>query len=131
MKILSVLLSTALSTTAAFAQSRSSEIAFVSNSADGTVALLDVATRSIIGRININPARAKASGPGSANYVQDTDVSPDGKTLYVSRGYLGDVVAFDIVTKELLWRAPLNTGRADHMTLSRDGRTLFVSAMFD
>lgn len=110
---------------------QSPEIALVANSADGTVALVNLATRSIAGRININPAGTKASGPGAANYVQDTDVSPDGRTLYVSRGYLGDVAAFDIASGKLLWVAPLNTGRADHMTLTADGRSLFVSAMFD
>jgi DNA-binding beta-propeller fold protein YncE len=79
----------------------------------------------------VNPAKTHASGPGSPNYAQDTDLSPDGKTLYVSRGYLGDVAAFDLASGKLLWRAPLNTGRADHMTISRDGKYLFVSAMLD
>lgn len=113
------------------AQPESVEIALVANSQDATVALLDVATRSIIGRIDVNPARVKASGPGAPNYAQDTDVSPDGKTLYVSRAYMGDVAAFDMVTGRLLWETPLSTGRADHMTLTPDGRSLFVSAMLD
>jgi hypothetical protein len=30
-----------------------------------------------------------------------------------------------------LWKRSLNTGRADHMTLTPDGRSLFVSAMMD
>ena len=113
------------------AQSRTVEVAFIANSADATVALLDVASLSIIGKIDVNPTRTKATGPGAANYVQDTDVSPDGKTLYVSRAYLGDVAAFDLATGKQLWATSLNTGRADHMTMSRDGRSLFVSAMFD
>lgn len=113
------------------AQSASVEIAFVANSQDATIALLDVATRLIIGRIDVNPARVKASGPGAPNYAQDTDVSPDGRTLYVSRAYMGDVAAFDMVSGKLLWNTPLNTGRADHMTITRDGRSLFVSAMLD
>ena len=58
-------------------------------------------------------------------------MSPDGRTLYVSRGYLGDVAAFDIASGRLLWQRSLNTGRADHMTLTPDGRSLFVSAMLD
>ena len=107
------------------------EIAFIANSGEGTIALLDVATRSIIGKLDINPARTRATGPGAANYAQDTDISPDGRTLYVSRAYLGDVAAFDIGSGKLLWTAPLNTGRADHMTISRDGAHLFVSAMLD
>jgi len=109
----------------------STEIAFVANAEAATVALLDVATRSILGSINVNPAKATASGPGKPNFAQDTDVSPDGKTLYVSRGYLGDVAAFDIPSGRLLWQQSLNTGRSDHMTLTRDGRWLFVSALMD
>jgi DNA-binding beta-propeller fold protein YncE len=107
------------------------EVSLIANSSDATIALLDVATRSIIGKIDVNPSRVKASGPGAANYAQDTDVSPDGKTLYVSRAYMGDVAAFDLATGRLLWSTSLNTGRADHMTLTRDGRSLFISAMLD
>jgi hypothetical protein len=107
------------------------EIAFVANAKEATVVLLNTATRAIVGRIDVNPARVKATGPGSPNYAQDTDVSPDGKTIYVSRGYVGDVAAFDIASGKMLWATPLNTGRADHMTISHDGRYLFVSAMLD
>ena len=107
------------------------ELALVANAEAGTVALVDVATRALVGTIDVNPARSKSEGPGAPNYAQDTDVSPDGRTLYVSRGYLGDVAAFDIASARLLWRRPLNTGRADHMTLSPDGQNLFVSAMLD
>ena len=70
-------------------------------------------------------------GAGAPNYAQDTDVSPDGRTLYVSRGYLGDVAAFDLASGRLLWQRSLNTGRADHMTITPDGRSLFVSALMD
>lgn len=107
------------------------EIAFIANGQDGTVTLLDVRARAVIGAIDVNPAHAVGDGPGARNYAQDTDVSPDGRTLYVSRGYLGDVAAFDIASGRLLWRCPLETGRADHMTLTADGRYLFVSAMMD
>ena len=53
-------------------------------------------------------------------YAQDTDISPDGRTLYVLRGYVGDVAAFDIASRRMLWNRPLNTSRADHLTLTRD-----------
>jgi DNA-binding beta-propeller fold protein YncE len=121
----------ALSARLPAAQSSSVEIAFVANSYDATIALVDVATRTIIGKIDVNPLRATATGPGAPNYAQDTDLSPDGKTLYVSRAYMGDVAAFDMASGKLLWSAPLDTGRADHMTISRDGANLFVSAMLD
>ena len=111
--------------------SGSVEIAFVANSQDATIALLDVARRTIVGRIDVNPARVNASGPGAPNYAQDSHVSPEGKTLFVSRGYVGDVAAFDIASGKLLWNTSLNTGRADHMTVSPDGHSIFVSAMLD
>jgi DNA-binding beta-propeller fold protein YncE len=112
-------------------QPPSIEIALVANAQAGTVALVDVASRSVLGAIDVNPARVKSQGPGVPNYAQDTDVSPDGRTLYVSRGYLGDVAAFDIASGRLLWQRSLDTGRADHMTLTPDGRSLFVSALPD
>ena len=113
------------------AQTASVEIALVANAEAGTVALLDIASRSVLGSIDVNPAQGKSLGPGAPNFAQDTDVSPDGRTLYVSRGYLGDVAAFDIASGRLVWQRALNTGRADHMTLTPDGRSLFVSALMD
>jgi DNA-binding beta-propeller fold protein YncE len=107
------------------------EIAFVANAEAGTVALVDVASRSTIGVLDINPARTERKGPGATNYAQDTDVSPDGRTIYISRGYLGDVAAFDLSSGKMLWQRSLNTGRADHMTITKDGRSLFVSALMD
>src|SRR5688572_13184402 len=127
----SILAAAALvSATPAHALKTIQEIAFVANAEDGTVSLVDIATRKEVGRIDVNPAKAKpATTAGTPNFAQDTDVSPDGRTLYVSRGYLGDVAAFDIATGKLLWRTPVDPERADHMTLSKDGRSLFVSAL--
>ena len=116
---------------AARTQQPSLEIALVANSQAATVALVDVRSRALVGTIDVNPTHAKAEGPGAPNYAQDTDVSPDGRTLYVSRGYVGDVAAFDIASGRLRWQRSLNTGRADHMTLTPDGTHLFVSAMMD
>ena len=66
---------------------------------------------------------------GGKNYAQDQDVSPDGRTLYVSRGHRGDVAALDIATGRLLWKQPIPGLRSDHMTISQDGRRLYVSAL--
>ncbi len=118
-------------TAPAQAESDSVEVAFVANAEGASVALVDVAGRSVIGIVDVNPARVKSAGPGAPNYAQDSDLSPDGRTLYVSRGYVGDVAAFDVASGRLLWSRPLNTMRADHMTLTRDGRELFVSALVD
>jgi DNA-binding beta-propeller fold protein YncE len=120
-----------LSVSAAQTSADLTEIAFVANAEAGTVALVDVASRSVIGVLDINPARAERKGPGATNYAQDTDVSPDGRTIYVSRGYLGDVAAFDLSSAKLLWQRSLDTGRADHMTITKDGRSVFVSALMD
>lgn len=120
-----------LSVSAAQTAPDRTEVAFVANAEAGTVGLVDVASRSIIGVLDINPALAERKGPGATNYAQDTDVSPDGRTIYVSRGYLGDVAAFDLSSAKMLWQRSLNTGRADHMTITADGRSLFVSALMD
>jgi DNA-binding beta-propeller fold protein YncE len=130
-RVLGVAAIVSLGVAATRAPQSTAEIALIANAEAGTVALLDVASRSILGAIDINPAHVKSTGPGRPNYAQDTDVSPDGRTLYVSRGYLGDVAAFDIASGKLLWQRSLNTGRADHMTITKDGRSLFVSAMMD
>jgi len=103
------------------------EIAFVANAEGATISLVDVAARKVVGEIDVNPAKAKQT-QSTPNFAQDTDVSPDGHTLYVSRGYLGDVAAFDIASGKLKWRTTVDPARSDHMTLSRDGRVIFVSA---
>ena len=120
-----------LSVSAAQTSADLTEIAFVANAEAGTVALVDVSSRSVIGILDINPARTERKGPGATNYAQDTDLSPDGHTIYVSRGYLGDVAAFDLSSAKMLWQRSLNTGRADHMTITKDGRSVFVSALMD
>ena len=56
-------------------------------------------------------------------------LSPDGATLYVSRGYLGDVAAFSLRTRKLRWRVQMPGLRADHLALSPDGRRLFVTSL--
>lgn len=107
------------------------EIALVANAEGATVSLLDVGQQKILGTIDINPEKRVVQRPGTPNYAQDTDVSPDGRTLYVARGYMGDVAAFDIATGKQLWVRNLDSGRADHMTLTADGKWLFVSVLFD
>jgi 6-phosphogluconolactonase (cycloisomerase 2 family) len=130
--------------TAAAPEGATREIAFIANSVGGTVSLLDVDAGTIVGEIDVLPDGKKVSlfrdweqamggqAAGEArgiNYAQDTDVSPDGKVLYVARGYIGDVAAFDIASGALLWRVPIGGNRADHMTLTHDGKRLFVSAL--
>jgi 6-phosphogluconolactonase (cycloisomerase 2 family) len=112
---------------AAQARPASREVAFVSNAEGATVSLVDVGARRVLGEIDVNPAKARQT-QATPNFAQDSDVSQDGRTLYVSRGYMGDVAAFDIASGKLIWRTAVDPARADHMTLSRDGRSLVVSA---
>jgi DNA-binding beta-propeller fold protein YncE len=120
------------------------ELAFVANAVAGTVSLLDLESLAVIKTLDITPD-GKQVGParnfsqwlaqgfiearGGLNFAQDTDLSRDGTVLFVSRGFLGDVAAFDVASGELLWRAPVAGFRADHMTISADGERLFVSTL--
>ena len=66
---------------------------------------------------------------GGVRYLDDFAVSPDGTTLYVSRGNLDDVAAFNLETHQELWvSAPVDGIHADHLALSPDGSQVVVSA---
>ncbi len=120
------------------------EIAFIANVVEGSVSLLDLGTYQLVDTLDVVPdgkrvglfrdplqwlAQPYLESKGGLNFVQDTDLSLDGRVLYVSRGYLGDVAAFDIASGGVLWRTPLSGMRADHMDISPDGRRLYVSAL--
>lgn len=126
------------------AQAGTREVAFVSNAVGGTVTLIDIAAAEVIGTLGIVPdgtrvgafrdpvqwiAQGEIESRGGKNYAQDSDVSPDGRVLYVSRGHLGDVAAFDIASGDLIWRRSVAGFRADHMDISPDGSRLFVAGM--
>ncbi len=121
------------------------EIAFVANAVGGTITLIDIAERTVVGQFSILPDGPRVgffrdplqwigqpvAEQNGLNYAQDTDLSPDGRVLYVARGFLADVAAFDVATGALMWRTPVGGFRADHMTISPNGRHLFVSALTD
>jgi YVTN family beta-propeller protein len=65
---------------------------------------------------------------GNPQLVDDMRVSPDGSVLYVSRPSMGDVAAFDLEGRQMLWRADVSGYRSDHLALSPDGSELIVSA---
>ncbi|MEX2195200.1 MAG: beta-propeller fold lactonase family protein [Thermoleophilaceae bacterium] len=130
----------------AAAQEPLRDVVFVANAEGGTVTVVDAETFEVVHEIDVLPDGPDATlgedAPlqalvgqrvvelaGGKNYAQDQDVSPDGRTLYVSRGHRGDVAAFDIASGRMLWKLPVNSLRADHMTLSGDGRRLYVSAL--
>jgi DNA-binding beta-propeller fold protein YncE len=116
-------------------------VLFVGNFGDGTVTLVATDTLEVLGRLNVIPDGDTPQDPHQAalypaivaakgvNFVQGLAVSPEARTLYVSRGYLGDVAAFDLTSGRLSWRLQTSSMRADHIALSADGRRLFVAAI--
>lgn len=124
------------------------EVVFVANAEGGTVTIVDAHTFRSLSEIDVLPdgedARPTEDDPvqalvgqrlaeaaGGDNFAQDQDLSPDGLTLYVSRGHRGDVAAFDLSTGGMRWKLSIPGFRADHMTLSPDGAYLYVSALTD
>jgi YVTN family beta-propeller protein len=124
-------------------------VVVVGNAFGGTVSFLDGSTYQNLGSMNIAPDRLTRkiliqlnpinligwnvvkSQKGGENYVDDVALSNDGKTLYVSRGILEDVAAFDIKTKQMKWRTDIGSFNSDHMAITPDGTKLFVSATTD
>ena len=121
------------------------DVVLVANAEGGTVSIVDARTFVVLRELNVlpdgreadaseNPAQALVGqriveAAGGTNFAQDQDISPDGRTLYVSRGHRGDVAAFDFDSGELRWKVPISGLRADHMTISPDGARLYVSAL--
>ena len=116
-------------------------VLFVGNLEAGTVSLIDAHSLRVLGKLNVIPDGSTPRDPSQAavypalvkakgvDYVQGLALSPSGRTLYVSRGYLGDVAAFDVASHRELWRLQVTSQRADHVALSSDGGRLFVSAL--
>ena len=135
---------TAVAFLALAGQAEARDVVFVANAEGGTVSVVDARSFTLLREINVLPDGPTADDPGQAvagqrlveaaggnNYAQDQDVSPDGRTLYVSRGHRGDVAAFELASGRQLWKRPIPGLRSDHMTISEDGRRLYVSALTD
>jgi YVTN family beta-propeller protein len=121
------------------------DVVAVGNSAAGTVSFVDARSFRNLGSINVIPdlqQRLDEMSPadrliyevvrqqaGGDKFADDAQLSPDGRTLYVSRGNLGDVAAFDLAGKRMLWRTKLEGYKADHAALSPDGTRFVVSAI--
>ncbi|AKJ32141.1 YncE family protein [Caldimonas brevitalea] len=122
------------------------DVLLVGNSEAGTVSVIDTAGYTNLGSVNAVPdlaQRLREMDPlrrivyetvkaqkGGDRYIDDLAASPDGRTLYVSRSSLADVVALDLAAPghPVRWRYPLPGLNADHMALSPDGSRVVVSA---
>jgi DNA-binding beta-propeller fold protein YncE len=120
------------------------DVVLVGNSVSGSVSFLDGHTFANLGSVNVIPdlaQRLAAMNPieraayalvrqqeGGDRFADDVYLSPDGRTLYVSRGNLDDVVAFDLASRTMRWRHQVAGFKADHAALSPDGTRLIVSA---
>ena len=126
----------------------SREVLVVSNNWDGTADFVDAQSFQRLLRLDIVPDRSERMaeiqsnpvryaeflgvralvGDGHDQWVDDGFTSHDGRRLYVSRPSLSDVVAFDLATRQIVWRTPVEGYRSDHMAISPDGTRLAVSA---
>ncbi len=129
-------------------QKGTEETLLVGNNWDGTADVIDPVRFKRITRINIVPDLAirqaeimsnpvdsgfylgirQLIGEGNDQLVDDMFTSHDGRFMYVSRPSLKDVVAFNLRTKQIHWRRPVEGNRSDHMAISPDGKRLLVSA---
>jgi len=145
---LAVLPATADAATKKPKRTTTQDILVVGNNWDGTATVVHPRTFKRIATLNIVPDKAErvaeiASDPdrmgyflairelvgeGHDQYVDDAFTSHSGRYLYVSRPSFADVVAFDLKTRKIVWRTPVEGYRADHMAISPDGRRLAVSA---
>src|SRR5205823_5961209 len=98
------------------------DVLLVGNSVTGSVSFLDGHTFANLGSFNVVPDLAARlaeiqadpvrwvayqlvrNQEGGDRFADDVAVSPDGRTLYVSRGNLDDAAAFDLASKRMLWR---------------------------
>lgn len=124
------------------------DVVLVGSNWDGTAEVFDPHTFQVLKRINIVPDRAermaeinaslkrrvvfhfirRVIGEGHDQLVDDLFTSHDGRYLYASRPSFADVVAIDMDSGRIVWRTPIEGGRADHAAISPDGKTFLVSA---
>jgi YVTN family beta-propeller protein len=120
------------------------DVMIVGNAVDGTVNFVDTETHMVIGTVDVakdqwwrmltDPINTFLLGfnvlrEGSQRILDDSVVTLDGTTLIASRGWMGDVVAFDLTKTNtpMIWRYEMDGPRSDHMDISLDGSEISVS----
>ena len=130
------------------------DVLLVGNGLEGSVSFIDARTFESLGTVNVIPDLEELQitellrfaivipivqsqqlihhfePANGERFVDDLFLSPDGTRLYVSRSNLGDVAAFDLTKPDhpKLWRTGVEGFKADHATISHDGKQLVVSA---
>ncbi|MCO6003989.1 YncE family protein [Actinoallomurus purpureus] len=120
------------------------DVLLVGNSQSGSVSFIDGRTYQNLGSFNVIgdlQQRLDEMDPiqragyetvkqieGGDRFVDDVQLSPDGRALYVSRGNIDDAAAFDLVSGRQLWHTRLDGFHADHAALSPDGGKYVISA---
>jgi len=123
------------------------DVVLVGNNWQGTAVVFDPNSFEVLTRIDVAPDRQERLaeinsrldrrvfaaqirdrvGEGNDQLVDDMFTSTDGRTLYVSRPSLADVIALDLASGKIVWRTPVAGYRADHAALSPNGKILLVS----
>lgn len=101
---------------------------YVENGQTGDVAVISIPEHEVVGTFEV--------GAGTDDVIG----SPDGRIAYVNRGIdsghglgfpeTGEVVAVSTYDDSILWRLPIDDGWPHHMSISEDGRHLYMP-LFD
>lgn len=101
---------------------------YVENGQTGDVAVISIPQHEVVGMFEVGPT------------TDDVIGSPDGRVAYVNRGIdtghalgfpeKGEVVAVSTYDDSILWRLPIEDGWPHHMSISADGRLLYMP-LFD
>ena len=101
------------------------EYLYLENTKSGDISVIDIPGHSVVSTIKLG------------TYLDDLVASSDGKILYANRleglgladptlgDSAGEIIAISTETEAILWRTPVH-GWPHHLTLSKDGRRLFV-----
>jgi YVTN family beta-propeller protein len=92
--------------------------AYVANTFDSTISVIDVATEAVSGPISTGPSLLGVKAQGIA-------ISPDGTKLYASG--LTDITVFDTATNMVVATIPSGS-QPDTVAFSPDGNTAYVPA---